>query len=249
MSFVKKKILNFFKSNLKKILYFFGWRLEKIYVQKETVWPTLKTEELMALKSSNGIFHLGAHRGQEAPIYDWFGKKVIWIEANPSIFLDLKINIKKFIKQKCFCYLITNKTNQEYEFKISNNDGASSSIFDFGELSTGKKNIWPEKKALIFNEKIKLKSISIDDFVEKHSINISEYNHWVLDLQGSELLGLQGAIKSLKHCNSLLVEVSRGEIYKNGPQYDELKKFLSTFNFFPSWELQTHHDNMLFKKK
>ena len=43
----------------------------KTYTNKE---PTLETIE--QILKSNGIIHMGAHRGTEAPVYDWFNKKL-----------------------------------------------------------------------------------------------------------------------------------------------------------------------------
>lgn len=50
--------------------------------------------------------HLGAHKGQEADIYEWFGKKVIWIEAIPEIFDQLKDNLYFYNNQKAYCLLL-----------------------------------------------------------------------------------------------------------------------------------------------
>ena len=36
-------------------------------------------------------------------------KKVIWIEANPIIFEDLKLKIMQFVNQSAYNYLITDK--------------------------------------------------------------------------------------------------------------------------------------------
>ena len=240
------KSLRFF---IKKIFYRFGWKIEKIYVQKEANITSPKLIELEILAKCNGILHLGAHRGGEAPIYDWFGKKVIWVEANPKIYFDLKINIEKYINQKSYCYLITDKTGENYDFNISNNDAASSSIYEFGELSVGNKNLWPNKKPLKFLNKINLKSITIDDLIEKNDIDIKLYDHWVMDLQGAELLALKGAKKSLTHCKSIFIEVSDGEVYKEGPNYKEIIKFLDANNLKPTDKIDSRHTNLLFLRK
>ena len=50
------------------------------------------------MNESTGIIHLGAHRGTEVEIYNWFGKNVIWIEASPEIFEKFKR--KSFLLQK-----------------------------------------------------------------------------------------------------------------------------------------------------
>ena len=55
---------------------------------------------------------------------------------------------------------------------------------------------------------IELKSITIDTFVKNNNIDIKNYNHWVIDIQGAELLALKGAKESLKKCNSILIGVS-----------------------------------------
>ena len=71
----------------------------------------------------------------------------------------------------------------------------------------------------------------LDTFVKKNSINISDYNHWILDLQGAELLALKGAENSLKFCDSLLIEVSKVNIYENAVLWLELKDWLIKRNF------------------
>jgi hypothetical protein len=95
MHFIKNKVfllLRFIKFSIKKIFYYFGWKLEKIYIQKQSNFTPPNIKEIEILINCSGILHLGAHRGSEAPIYDWLGKKVIWVEANPRIYFDLKIS-------------------------------------------------------------------------------------------------------------------------------------------------------------
>jgi len=233
---------------VKKLLFYFNWKIEKIYIQNEPITEPPAEIELRILKNCKGIFHLGAHRGGEAPIYEWFGKKAIWIEANPKIFLDLCINIKKYKNQKSYCRLITDQVDKKYSFNISNNDSASSSIFEFGKLSVGKENLWPQKKPLKFIDSIKLSSTTIDFFVIENKININEYNHWVIDLQGAELLALKGAIKSLNKCQSILIEVSDGEVYKKSPNYKEIIEFLELHNFKLQNQINSKHCNIMFEK-
>ena len=249
MNNFKKKIFIYIKYIIKRLLFLYDWKIEKIYVQKEALGPPPSESELNMLRNCNGVMHFGAHRGQEAEIYEWFRKKVIWIEANPKIFFDLNIKIKQFPNQIAYNHLITNKTGNFYNFKISNNDAASSSIFDFGELSVGSKSIWPNKKKLKFNEKLKLESIAIDDFISKYKIDLNIFDCWVLDLQGAELLALNGANHSLKFCKYLVVEVSDGEVYKNGPNYTDIINYLKKFNFENINNIEGNHQNMLFQKK
>ena len=100
-------ILVFFKVTLKKILNYFGWRIIKINYNRKIEGENQNPEYVKCLMNCNGILHVGAHRGMEGPIYNWFNKKVLWIEANPKIYEELKINISHFRDQKAFNYLIT----------------------------------------------------------------------------------------------------------------------------------------------
>lgn len=240
--------MRFIKKFIKRLLFKYNWKLEKIYKPKGLVYEPPSKIYLNELLHSNGILHFGAHRGGEAPIYNWFGKKVIWFEANPEIFLDLQINLKKYNNQKCILSLISDVDDKEFSFNISNNDGASSSIFNFGSLSSGTNTLWPNKKKLLYIKKIKLKSNSIDTLLKNNNIKCENYNHWVIDLQGAELLALQGAKNSIQNCKSIFIEVSNGDVYKNGAQYSEVKNFLKKFNFEPVSELNSKHTNILFKR-
>ena len=64
--------------------------------------PSINALLITALINCKGIIHVGAHRGEEAPVYEWFGKKVLWFEANPYIFKDLEDNIYKYKYQKAY---------------------------------------------------------------------------------------------------------------------------------------------------
>ena len=235
------------KKLIKLLLSKNGWKIKKIIKSKNYSNEKPNLELINEVYNSTGIIHMGAHRGGEAPIYDWFQKKVIWIEANPKIFNDLNQNIQEYYNQKAYNYLLSNVDNELKEFNISNNDGASSSIFKFGNLSIGNESQWKERNLKMVNV-IKLKSISLDTFVEENKIDIELYNHWVLDLQGAELLVLNGAENSLKKCKSIFIEVSQGEVYKDGAQWNEIKSFLHKKNFKNSWDIEGSHTSVLFKK-
>ena len=78
---------------------------------------------------ASGILHIGAHRGSEAAVYDWFKKKVLWVEAIPEIFIDLNDHISRFYNQKAVCALLGDKNDKKVDFFLANNDRANSSFF------------------------------------------------------------------------------------------------------------------------
>ena len=124
---------NIFKRLIKNLLSKTQWRINKIYKNRQYVNQKPNLELIKALYNSSGVIHMGAHRGGEAPIYDWLQKKTIWIEANPQIIPELIDNVSRFPYQKIIHALLSNQDDENIEFKISSNDSASSSIFDFGK--------------------------------------------------------------------------------------------------------------------
>jgi FkbM family methyltransferase len=184
---------------------------------------------------------MGAHRGTEASVYDWFHKPVIWFEANSYIMQDLNDHVRQYPNQKVIHSLIGNVDNIDTNFNISNNDAASSSVFKFG------KDVKSENLKMVSN--IKLKTKKFDSLVKEYLIDISNFDFWVLDLQGSELMALEGSEKSLEKCNSLLIEISKDEQYLNASRWEDIKKFLYRFNFYPNEEPKDTHSDILFIKR
>jgi len=235
------KLIKKIKELIKKILNYYGWKLTKNYINKSYTNQKPNLELLERLHLAKGIFHLGGHRGTEAAIYDWLHKKTLWIEANPKIFFELKDNISKYVNQKAFNILLFQMDDEMIKFHISNNDSASSSIYEFGSES--------KKQNLKMIESIYLKTKKIDTFFNENNINSFEYDFWVIDLQGAELSVLKGAEESLKNCNYIYVEISKGDYYKNGTQWQELNSFMKKFNFYNLWEPENNHTDVLFEKK
>ncbi len=128
LKYIKKII----KKIKRKLLRKTDWRINKIYRNKSYTNSHPKLELLNAMHDCKGIIHMGAHRGGEAAVYDWFNKQTIWIEANPKIIDDLKDHTSQYIYQRVIQALLSDEDNKLENFNISSNDGASSSIFSFG---------------------------------------------------------------------------------------------------------------------
>ncbi len=111
---MKKKIKKFIKNLLRKL----GFKLIKINFKKPRAYPyTPPTiEGFKCLQKSTGVFHFGAHRGTEAAVYEWFGKKVLWVEALPDIFIELKDNIYKHYQQKAICAVLGDEDKKKLIF-------------------------------------------------------------------------------------------------------------------------------------
>jgi FkbM family methyltransferase len=178
------------------------------------------------LKANNinihGALHIGAHECEELSFYNQLElvpEDIIWVDAIPS-----KVNESKNRGiPNVYNAVITDKDDTDIVFNISNN-GQSSSVLDFGTHSQ-------EHPWVVYVDKIKQKSITIDTFFERNNIDASKYNFWNFDIQGAELMALKGAIKSLKYATALYLEVNEKELYKECGLIGEIDAFLSQYNF------------------
>ena len=230
------------KKIIKKLLRATDWRIKKIYRNKSYTNDHPKLELLNAMHNCNGIIHMGAHRGGEAAVYDWFNKKTIWIEANPKMIDDLNDQTSQYINQRVVQALLSDEDNKLENFNISSNDGASSSIFSFGSY----KKIHKEIK---MTNIMKLKTSKLDTIIKQEQIDANKYNFWVVDLQGAELLALKGASESIKACKFMYIEISKENIYKGGANWNELNEFLDKNEFSPVWEPEEIHTDVLYIKR
>ena len=171
------------------------------------------------LHDVSGVIHVGANSGQERDFYNNFGLQVIWVEPIPEVFSELKKNIIGFAKQRAFQALVTDVDGKEYQFHISNNSGASSSILEFKQH----KDIWPD---VSYTTSISLKSVTLASLLEKEKVDQRGYQALVMDTQGSELLVLQGSIPILENFKYIKTEVPNFESYEGCCQLADINSFM-----------------------
>jgi FkbM family methyltransferase len=192
------------------------------------------------IKNSDGILHIGAHTGEEAKTYWESNKPVIWVEAVPSIFNELERNIRNYPNQIPLNYALGDVQGELISFNVTNNEGSSSSIYEFSE--NGK------SLGVQISNKLNLVMHRLDKVLTHKESKM--HNHWVIDVQGAELLVLQGSGELIKDCNSMFVEVSTWKIYEGGVLWDQLLEFLKLKGFYPLWMPHDNfHGNMIFLRK
>ena len=236
------------KKIIKKLLFQLGYKISKRETPRLSYPNSLsKLDILKCISESKGILHIGAHKGGEANIYDFFGKDVIWVEANPSIFKILEENIYQYKQQQAFNVLLGDIDGKISKFYLSNNDNASSSIFKFDQNVTNQ-SLFPNRNLKMINE-IDLKMLTLDSLVAKNNLIINNYKHWIIDVQGAELLVLKGAEKSLKFCESLLIEISTKIIYQGGVLWNEISEWLKQKGFYAKDNPSKFHSDILFLRR
>lgn len=172
-----------------------------------------------------GVLHIGGSHAEEAESYNNCGVyNQIWIEAIPEIFNKLHQNIINNQFAIAFNACIAEVTGNEVVFNITNNAGQSSSLFDLKEHIHYHPDVY-------VTEKLHLKTITIDDLMGKHQIDLKNYDFLNMDIQGAELLALHGMIKNLDKINYIYTEVNEKELYEGCAMVDELDSFLSDHGF------------------
>jgi FkbM family methyltransferase len=177
-----------------------------------------------------GAFHLGAHNCEELSFYNNLGVKndnIVWIDAIP----EKVVQAKRRGIPNVYNAVITDTDDEEIIFNISNN-GQSSSVLEFGTHSKA----YP---SIVYVNKIRQKSITIDTFFERNNIDASKYNFWNFDIQGAELLALKGATQSIKYAKAIYLEVNQQELYKKCGLVQEIDTFLSQYNFKRVYTIMT----------
>jgi FkbM family methyltransferase len=225
------------KSRFNSLLSFFGYQVLRIE-------NSLGFKEFVAIRNlemASGVLHIGAHFGEERFLYSELNKPVLWIEAVPDYFQLLAANISGFANQEARLLLLSDSEKQA-DFFIANNEGASSSLFRFAE------NNGFENSGLRMERQIRLTTVRLDRAFQHDEILL--FDHWVIDVQGAEMEVLRGAGLLLKSCNSMMIEVSRREIYVGGSSYFDLTEFLEKEGFVQIWEAHRgEHMDILFIRR
>jgi len=219
------------------ITYFEG---KNIFITRKRHWNDFalssRIQSTFILLSPN-VLHIGAHSGQEAEFYENCRAQVLWLEANPEQMPELVKNISRFPKQTAKNFLLGDKQEHAVPFFVSENQGASSSIFELTDsaLTTAPKLV----------RQLNLDMYRLEDLFS--SRELGTFRHWVLDVQGAELQVLKGAGNLLKCAQSILIEAKRESEYKGGVSWNELQDFLHENGFQNLWEpIDNEEDNILF---
>jgi FkbM family methyltransferase len=188
------------------------------------------------IENSSGVLHVGAHIGQEAHTYAEARKNVLWVEAIPEVYRALCANIEKHKRQSALNLLLGDE-EKAVEFHVSENQAESSSVFNFSKKS---------RFGVQMKESLSLQMRRLDSILTPGEVKDS-YSHWVIDVQGAELLVLRGAGSLIEDCVSLDIEVSTYETYEGGAQLGEIVDYLEKWGFIPVWQFRENsHGNLLF---
>jgi FkbM family methyltransferase len=222
MKSMKARSLRLAWRDMKRVAAVFVSRGRHLQVAQTTSDPSPDPNAF--LQKCKGVLHVGANLGQERDLYAQLGLPVIWFEALPSIFDELKSNLMEYPNQIAIQALLTDRDGEMYTFRVANNSGASSSILNMKYH----RDIWPD---VYYVEELNLKSTSLASALLSNGIDTSVYNALILDTQGSELLVLQGCGNFLDRIRFVKTEAADFEAYENCATVDTIDQFLSGKSF------------------
>lgn len=168
--------------------------------------------------SVNGILHVGAHECEEKADYNTVlhisDQDIIWVDANKTL---TDQNIRRGIPN---CYTAAlDETEQMLTFNITNN-GQSSSLLELGTH----KSMYPH---IHVTEKRTVRTQTLEQFFERNVLDISKYNLWNFDIQGSEYAVFKGSENLLKYADVIYTEVNTANVYEGCGRLDQLDMLLA----------------------
>lgn len=170
-----------------------------------------------------GVLHVGAHLGEEAQDYvRECVKNVAWIEAQPSLILQLQKSVPDH--HKIICAAVSDVAGQTLPFFITNN-GMSSSLLSLGTHTK-------HHPTVVVTEEISVKTTTLTDVFRDHKLDPQAYDFINLDIQGSELSALKGISDEIwLNITHVYTEVNTEEVYVGGALIGDIDAFLNTKDF------------------
>jgi FkbM family methyltransferase len=147
--------------------------------------------------------------------------KMVFIEANPATYNTLLGNIKKYPKAVAINACISDKI-EDVEFKISSNEGQSSSILELGTHKT----LHPD---VTYIDKMKMRTSRVDEVLQ--GVDTKDIDFLNIDIQGMELPALKSMGSLLMQFKYAYLEVNREQVYEGCAEIGEIDAYLKNFGF------------------
>jgi FkbM family methyltransferase len=193
------------------------------------------------------ILDIGSCDGLDSIKYSYlFPNSTIY--AFEPIFKNLELIKKNIEKYKVNNIKIVDKalSNEEGEATFYLSSGRPEDItqdmdWDFGNKSS---SLLPPAKAkdilpwLEFKDEIKVKTTTLYNFMNSKGFNEVDFIH--MDVQGAELLVLEGAFSYIQAIKMIWLEVENMELYKNQPLKNDVEVYLSSKGFIKIKDTVNH---------
>ena len=163
----------------------------------------LQTEFNLTIR---GLLQVGSFNAAEYRPFKEIGvDRFIFIDANPDVMPILKNTLGDDCR--VLNYLVTDKDGEECTFHIANH-AQSSSILKFDKH----KQYHPEYSQVV--KTLQLPSITLDSLVIREGLDMQNYNCLMMDIQGAEMMALQGFEKNLSYIDYIYTELNFDSMYE-----------------------------------
>ena len=204
--------------------------------------PVEIESELLSLLDSTKplvIFDIGACEAEDSIRYaNLFPMATVYaFEPRIDNCAKAKELIKKYNKSNIILENIAlSDKNGTAEFYLSEGEpegGKDYKEWDFGNKSSSllppSEEMQKHTSWLQFNKKIEVETLRLEDYATKKNMATIDFAH--IDVQGAELMVLEGAGTFLKKIKMIWLEVEAIELYKNQPLKDDVAVFMHENNF------------------
>lgn len=185
------------------------------------------------------IFDVGACEGEDSIKYSrlFTNSKVYAFEPLPKNIALVKQNIQAYNMANITLFPIafSDKTGTA-TFHVSSGTPEGQPLgedWDYGNKSSSllaPDELLNAHKWLKFNEQIEVSTDTIANFCTIHKISVIDFMH--MDVQGAELMVLNGAGTFIKNIKAIWMEVGDITFYKNQPLRTEVEDFMHKNEFF-----------------
>lgn len=173
--------------------------------------------------ASKGVIHIGAHDGQELPVYQSLGmRRILLVEANPVAYARLKSHVQAMPDVRTVQYAICDEDGF-VPLHVTSSDASSSMLplkwhkHVFPTIQEQYQTIVPSRK--------------LDTLLRELKEKPSDYNLMNIDIQGAELLAFRGATNALRHMEAVNAEINFAELYEGCALADQVDEYLGSFGF------------------
>ncbi|MBE9164839.1 FkbM family methyltransferase [Tychonema sp. LEGE 06208] len=170
-----------------------------------------------------GIISIGAYDGKTLKRLNLPNTvKILVIDANQSAVERLQENFADRPNTQVVQAAIANH-NDTVTLHLTSLQ-SSSSILPWKQYS----EIYPNIKEI---QQLTLSSRTLDTLLEELNLSPSDFNILILDIQGSELLALEGATQLLNTLDAIYTNVYYQELFKGGALAEQVDQFLTDYQF------------------
>ena len=177
-----------------------------------------------------GVFHIGAHHGQELDTYRKLNiNNMIFFEPMANSYLTLNQMIDKSdtrdLNIRCENIALGHRDAMKKMYVETANQGQSCSLLKPKEHL----KLYPH---ITFDTEQEVSQTFLDKYVEDNGVDLSNFNLINIDVQGYELEVFKGAMKTLNSIDYIYTEVNTVDVYENCAKMDELDEFLGNLYGF-----------------